>query len=125
MKIEERIKIEYIFTSVYLLAIFVCLFLAIPMTGENSDSFFTLILLTLPWSAISLFVIFGAIHNGNGDHYAVLSFISTGFANAFLIYFFIRWLSRMDEIESLDLEGRDSVEIINSVAEGNKDNTLR
>lgn len=90
MQIKNFQKTEYIVPTIYLLGIFFCLFFAVTMTTENSDWFFILMILTLPWSFITFFLVIGAIHNGGSNQAVVILVTLTSFMNASLFYIFAR-----------------------------------
>jgi predicted neutral ceramidase superfamily lipid hydrolase len=123
MQAKDFQKLEYIVSPIYLLIIFFCLFFAFPMTEENSEWFFGLIILTFPWSMITFFMIMGAIHSGNSDQSGILYFISTSFINAYIIYYFVKVFKRSNN-KIVTLEVSDFAGESFPVVENDKDNRL-
>lgn len=87
-------KRELVFPAAYLIVIAIGMFFALPMEHDNSNSFFFLILMTLPWSIVSFLVIMSAIHQGFPNEAGLVLFSFTAIVNAILLYLISKKLSK-------------------------------
>ena len=78
---------KYLIPVIYLSAVFVCsLILFFDVKGSfGMISTMTLFVLTIPWSLLAGYFIFGALHLGDESPVAVIFFVF-GYINACLLY---------------------------------------
>lgn len=84
-------KSHLVFPVIYSVAIIIGMLFAFPMERDSSAFFSLLIILTLPWSVVSLPIMF-AIETGFDNEVGVVTFTITALLNAFLIYLLCRKL---------------------------------
>jgi hypothetical protein len=88
---------ELLVPVAYLLPVSFGLYFAIPLTTENINWFFALILLTMPWGVITFFLILGSVHLGDGDSTGLFYISASAAINAFLLYLVARPKKKLNE----------------------------
>lgn len=82
---KKLLKGPLIFAIIYLVAIVVCIFLAFDFDGRtNSDAWLVLVVLTLPWSLVSVLFMWAIMHGAGLELFATMYFIF-GLGNSLLL----------------------------------------
>jgi hypothetical protein len=85
MKAKLR-KVPFIFSAIYFVAVVTCIYLAFDYEGRtHMEPLWVLILLTLPWSLVSILFAWALIH-GAGLTFFTLMYLVFGVLNAWLLY---------------------------------------
>ncbi len=83
---QKILNKKYIIPLVYFLAVAVCLFVLIPFDPQDFPWLIGVVVLTLPWSLITTFIVMGYF---GLDYVGISIFGFTGIINAYLIYRFL------------------------------------
>ena len=101
MKKILKSKFPVIVVLLYLLAVGICLFMGFNFEGSiNPFWMLGLIVLTLPWSIVSIIFSWALIHGAGLEFFAVMYLIFAGI-NSLLIYWFCSSLRKRQDQNSL------------------------
>lgn len=75
---------ELVIPIIYLLIFIVCMFFASDFKPESTNWFIATLVLTLPWSILTGFLVLGALHLGD-DGGAIVAISFTAIINTFLL----------------------------------------
>ncbi len=102
MELKLLRKREFLIPAIYLIFVTVCIFVAFDFEGRIVPiAWIVLLVITLPWSIISIFFGWAIIHGVALEFFAVMYF---GFAivNAFFIYLIAK--PKIKGLQSLNLD---------------------
>lgn len=82
---RKLLQLRFICAGLYFVAVLVCIFLAFDFDGRTNSAWFVLVLLTLPWSIVSLFFMWAIMHGAGLEFFAVM-YLTFGAVNTWLLY---------------------------------------